>query len=619
MNPAQRRPPTGQQRTGTRAAPGAIPAAAQPLLAGAARALREGRLTEAEALCRKALEGSPEQAETLHLMGVISCQAGDHEAALAHFAKALGSRPDFAAAHYDLGNAFRSLGRQSEAVASYRRAIELEPKHLPAHNNLGNALRALGRLEEALASLQRAVALDPRSPEVRNNLGNVLLGLGRLGQAADMYRAALALRPDYVEAHNNLGNVLAKLGRPEDAVDNYLRALDLDPNHAHAHNNLGAALEVLKRYDEALASCRRALELNPDYGDARNNLGNVLRDLGRHDEAMASYREALALQPDNAEVQSNLIYLLRMMPDTTSAQLREEADRFGAMVTAGVRPFTAWKGRRDAAKRLRVGFVSGDFCNHVVGRYLAAFLGHVDPSQMELAAYSAVIKEDDHTARLKRHFALWRPVVGLDDAALARLIHDDAIDILVDLSGHTGLNRLPMFAYKPAPVQATWLGLFATSGVPGMDYIIAAPGMVAEGEAEHFTEEVWPLAESWFCLSVPGTTPEPGPLPALANGAVTFGCFNNLTKLTDAVIALWARVLEAVPGARLFLKAGQLGAPAVRGETLARFAAHGIGEERLILEGRSPLAAYFAAYRRVDIALDPFPFHGATTTLDGLW
>jgi len=289
------------------------------------------------------------------------------------------------------------------------------------------------------------------------------------------------------------------------------------------------------------------------------------------------------------------------------------------MLRSRADPFTDWNVRRDSAKRLRVGMVSGDIRTHVVGRFLESFLGHIDRSRVELAAYSTSATEDERTARLKPRFALWHKVVGYDDGRLAGLIHDDAVDILIDLAGHSGGNRLPMFSYKPAPVQATWLGLFATTGVPGMDYIIADPYLAPGDEAQYFTEEVWPLAESWFCLNPPDVATEPGPLPALANGTVTFGCFNNLTKMTDVVVAVWARVLLTVPGSRLFLKARQLRDDLARQNTLDRFAVQGIGPERLVLEGSSPLADYFAAYKRVDVALDPFPFHGATTSLDGLW
>ncbi|MCZ6637196.1 MAG: glycosyltransferase, partial [Alphaproteobacteria bacterium] len=345
----------------------------------------------------------------------------------------------------------------------------------------------------------------------------------------------------------------------------------------------------------------------------------AFKDLGRLDEAAGSFGKAVALDAHYTDAHSNLIYTLKCMAGTSSAGLLAEAARFGCQVASMAEPFTQWNVGRDPHKRLRVGMVSGDFRNHVVGRYLESFLGHIDRARVEFVAYSNVALEDEVTARLKPHFALWRKVVGLNDSALAGLVHEDGIDILVDLAGHSALNRLPMFAYRPAPVQATWLGLFTTTGVPGMDFMIADPYLAAPGEARYFTETIWPLVESWFCLDPPAFDVEPGPLPALERGFVTFGCFNNLAKMTDEVVALWAQVLDAAPGSSLFLKTAQLYDPVSSRATLDRFVAHGIAPERLVLEGHSPLPEYFAAYNRVDLALDPFPFHGATTSLDGLW
>ena len=239
-------------------------------------------------------------------------------------------------------------------------------------------------------------------------------------------------------------------------------------------------LLALGRFDDAVESLERGMEVHRDSAELLASLGNVLKTLGRPDEAAANYRKALALEPDLPVTRNNLIFTLRYMAETSSAEIRAEAEKFGDVVRSKAEPFADWNVPRDPAKRLRVGMVSGDLRTHVVGRYLESFLGHIDRSRVELVAYSTTATEDDATARLRPHFALWHNVVGLDDGTLAGLIHDDAVDILIDLSGHSAGNRLPMFAYKPAPVQATWLGLFATSGVPGMDYIIADPYLVPD-------------------------------------------------------------------------------------------------------------------------------------------
>jgi predicted O-linked N-acetylglucosamine transferase (SPINDLY family) len=373
------------------------------------------------------------------------------------------------------------------------------------------------------------------------------------------------------------------------------------------------------RLAECLEALDRGLVVCPEAEELLIRRGNVLKDLGRLEEALAAFRQALIVDPGLASARSNMIFTMKYMPDATSSEIMAEAEAFGAAVRAKAKPFTQWNVSREPDRRLRVGMVSGDFRSHVVGYYLRSFLGQLDRGRVELVAYSNCAIEDETTAQFKPHFALWRQVHGLSDKKLAARIHEDQVDILIDLSGHSGRNRLPMFAFKPAPVQASWLGLFVTTGVQEMDYIIADPHLLADEEEQYFTEKVWPLAESWFCLSPPALDVEPGPLPALSTGVVTFGCFNNLSKVSDRAVSTWARILREVPGSRLFLKTKQLQDSSACDAILGRFKSHGIGPERLLLEGRSPRQEYFAAYQRVDISLDPFPYHGATTSLDGLW
>jgi predicted O-linked N-acetylglucosamine transferase (SPINDLY family) len=266
-----------------------------------------------------------------------------------------------------------------------------------------------------------------------------------------------------------------------------------------------------------------------------------------------------------------------------------------------------------------VGLVSGDFNNHPVGFFLENVLAHLDTARIELVAYATQRTCDDLTARIMPFFSAWRHLEGVGDEAAAHLIHDDGVHILIDLAGHTAHNRLPVFAWKPAPVQVSWLGYSSTTGVAEIDYILGNPHSTPAGEAHHFTETIWQLPETSLCFSVPDANLEVAPLPAQANGFITFGCFNNLAKLNDEVVLLWARILQALPTSRLFLKNKQLGESSVRMTLLDRFAAHGISEERLLLEGRSPRSEYLRAYNGVDIVLDPFPFPGGTTTVEGLW
>ena len=400
----------------------------------------------------------------------------------------------------------------------------------------------------------------------------------------------------------------AGLGHLDEAVTCHRRALDLQPDYPLAHANLGVALQAQGRLDQAVASTRRSLALAPDTAATHFNLGSALKEQGHLDEAVTCYRTALTLRPDYAEAYSNLLFTLNYM---SGAPALDEARRFGRMVSAkAIAPFTAWD---CPAGRLRVGLVSGDLHAHPVGYFLEGVLAALD---LELFAYPTREVEDQVSRRLRHHVAAWTPLAGLDDQAAAARIHADGVHVLIDLSGHTAHNRLPVFAWRPAPVQVTWLGYFATTGMAEIDYVLADPHMVPPGEEGHFTERVWRLPDSHWCFTPPDDAPEVGPLPALASGSITFGCFNTLTKINDRVVALWMRVLAAVPGSRLLLKARQLGEESVRQATRFRF---GPLADRLILEGPSPRADMLKDYQRVDVALDPFPFPGGTTTLEGLW
>lgn len=571
---------------------------------------------------QKAAQLLPGDADAHCNLGVAQKDLGHLADAVASYRRALALKPDLAEAHSNLGGVLQVLGQFDAALASCRRALALKPAYANAHLNLGNALRDLGQLEGAVASYRRALELKPDYAEAHCNSGNALKDLGQFAGAAASYRRALELKPAYVEAYLCQGNLLKDLGQLAGAAASFRRALQISPAYAEAHYNLGNALHGLGQVDNAVASYRRALAIKPGYAEAHDSLGTALKDLGMVDDAVASYRRALEIKPGYAEAHSNLLFVHNYQSDFTAVMLLAEARRFGDSVARQARPHTAWPNIADPAKCLRVGLVSGDLCNHPVGYFLESVLVALTggaSERLELFAYYNHVRNDAVSARIKACCHGWLPVAELSDESLARRIRDDDIDILIDLSGHSARNRLPLFAWKPSPLQVSWLGYFATAGVAAIDYLIADPWTLPESEAAHFSEKIWRLPETRLCFTPPEGAANVAPLPALANGYITFGCFNNLAKMTDAVVALWARVLAAVPDSRLFLKAKQLDEMLVRPSVVERFAAHGIDADRLILEGSSPRTEYLAAYQRVDIALDPFPYTGGTTSAEGLW
>ena len=586
----------------------------------------QGQLEGAIFNYRQALSIKPDFAEAYNNLGNTLKEQGNLEAAIESFRRSLVLKPDFAETHSNLGNALKDQGQLEEAIACYGQALLLKPDYAEAYSNLGIALKAQNKLDAAIGSYRKAVSLKPGFVDAHNNLGNALMAQGKLEAAVVSFHQSLLIKPDFAEAHNNLGNALKDQGKLDAAVESFQKALTFKSDFAEAYSNLGLALQKQSNMDEAIDCYNKALSIKPDYAEAYNNLGLALQEQGKLAEAVDSYRKALALRPVYPKAHSNLLFTLsfysKCLPDTYLT----EARHYGNQVMAKVQPYTSWsvypenKAER-AMLPLRIGLVSGDFRTHPVGFFLEGILANLNPARVELVAYSTSPQEDELTARIRPCFVAWNIIVGLSDEAAARKIHDDGIHILIDLTGHTASNRLPMFALKPAPVQVSWLGYFATTGLPTIDYLLADLVSVPETHREHFTETVWYLPETRLCFTPPAnrTGLELTPLPAVQNGYITFGCFQNLTKVNDTVLAAWGRIFLALPEARLRLQSSQMNCSTARESLQHRFAQAGIMPERVIMEGHVPREDYLAAYANVDIILDTFPYPGGTTTCEALW
>lgn len=581
-----------------------------------------GQLEAAVTSYRDASAVDPKNVNILGALGDFFVDLGRLEEAIASYRQALEIDPSCVEVLNNLGAVQKELGRFDEAMASYRRAVESSPDVAEPYNNLGVILKLLGRFDEAVKCYHRALEIKPDFAEVHSNLGAALKDLGRIDAALASYRRALEIKPDFAEAHYNLGASLQELVKFHEALESYRRALAIQPDYAEALNNSGVVLLELGQFDNAVATFRRALDVSPHYVDAHMNLGSVLKDLGRFEESMASTRRALEIDPECANAHDNLLFIHNYLSDQPSALLRAEAERYGEMVSRHARPYTSWSNIPDPDRCLRVGLVSGDLCNHPVGYFIEAVLTAISSQavdRVELFAYPCRASVDATSKRIRACCRGWSPAIGLSDEALAQRIYADQIDILIDLSGHTAHNRLPMFAWKPAPVQVSWLGYFATTGLPAIDYFVADPWTLPASQEGSFTENIWRLPETRLCFTPPDVEVAVSPLPALSNQFVTFGCFNNLSKMNAEVVALWARILNAVPGSRLFLLAPQFKENTVVQTVVDRFGDQGVAPARLELEAAVPRADYLAAYQRIDIALDPFPFPGGTTTMEALW
>ncbi len=577
---------------------------------------RAGRVNQALALYRQILEVEPRHADALHMTGEIALRAGRPDLTIEMVGKALEAHGEASIFLVTYGAALGAQGKLVEAAAAYARALAIDPDNAAAHCNLGSTLRGLGRPSEAVDACRRALALQPDFPEALCNLGAALSELGEAAQAAETLRRALALRPDYVEALCNLGNALQELKRSDEAIACYARALALRPNLASIYLNLGGALQQKGLPEDAVEVYRRALALAPDFAEASNNLGNALRDLGRLDEAVEAYRSALAMRPDYVEAHSNLLFCLNYAPDLPAEAIFDEYRRWNERHAKPLAPAEPRYGaaRGDDMRRLRVGYLSPDLRRHSARHFIEPLFERHDKRAVEAFAYAEVAREDDVSARLKGWSDHWLRTVGMSDEALAERIRADAIDILVDLAGHTTGNRLLVLARRPAPVQASWLGYGYTTGLEAIDYFLADARFAPPGCEGLFSEKLarLPLLAAYRPAEDIG---EPAARRDLS-APVTFGSLTRTVRVNHRVIAAWAAILKATPGSRLVLNSLNFRSLALRRALADRFAALGVAEERIAMGHDTPP---WDVLRSFDVSLDAFPHNSGTTLFESLW
>ena len=493
---------------------------------------------------------------------------------------------------------------------------------IPINQSMDLAVRQvqLGNLAAGKELCTQIVRAIPDYASAVHLLGVIALQEGDLALAEKHLRRAVALAPQAAEFHNNLGVLLRSIGKLDEAVNHFRTAIRLKTDYADAMSNLGALLGYQGDLTASVELNRKAAELRPG-GDTLNNYGNALMRQGKVADSIAAYRRGLEILPDDPRTWSNLLLTSNYDPSLSRRELFDEHVRWGRRLGELAKAQSEHRNVRDAGKRLRVGYISPDFRAHSVCYFIFPLLEHHDRAQVEVFCYSNTSSEDELTARAKSLTDTWRSILGMPDSKAAEMIRGDAIDILVDLASHTAGNRIPLMALKPAPVQVSYLGYPNTSGLAVMDYRLTDSLADPPGESDELTvEKLVRIDPCAWCYQPHAIAPEVQPPPSEANGFITFGSFNALTKVNANVIATWARILREVPTSRLAIKCGAFADPPTKDRIRAAFADHGIAPDRIDLRGHFPrMSEHLSAYARIDIALDTFHYNGTTTTCEALW
>lgn len=598
-----------------------------------------GRLQDAEHHYLRVLEKNPDSTEARYKLGLIYHQIGDTARAVPFLAAALKMKPSEPRYWLALATALLGFGRVPDARAILERFVDqgfADSATLAAKTaliaNLYTEAQHLydeRRFTDAEARIDLIVLLDSDHVEAVHLAGLVAAATDRPEFAFDLMSISIYKNDRHVDEGAksrtaryfiNLANIFTNKRKLSEAVQCLEKAIEMESENYLAHNNLGTALHKMNRLQEALHHLNRAIELHSESPIPFNNVGIVYNELSQVEKAVACYDRAIEIDPTYVHCHSNRLFAKLYAPNADPRDNLADAKEFGARFADKLRRVRPFRNTKDRNRRLRIGFVSGDFCEHAVNYFFEPSIRQIDKENFELFAYSNTFTEDLITDRLRTYFDQWRSIRCIDDDAAADLIEADGIDILVDLSGHTSGGRLLVFARKPAPVQVAWIGYPSTTGMAAMDYRFTDHHAEPVGSGDDLSvETLWRLPHVGACYQAPAAfLPLADHPPSDDNGYVTFGCFNRFTKVSDGALRAWGRILHRVPGSKLLLEIADVDDPVTRRLVEERFERLGVPLDRTILKPRSPSNRY-VIYNQIDIALDPFPYNGGTTSLDTLW
>ena len=512
-----------------------------------------------------------------------------------------------------LGAVFVGQNKLQEALENYNKSIKINPHYVQAYNNLGVCLYQLGKITEAIQIYEKAIKIQPNQADVHNNLGVAFKELGEKEKSLKYYQKAIEIQPNHADAHNNLGTAFNELKEYNKSIYHYEKTIQINPKSPIAYSNLGNAYKELGEYEKAIKWYQKAIQINPEYADSYYNLGTVFGELDELEKAISYYSKVIKIQPDHPSANANLLF--NTCWSSNNNKYLEIAKKYYETIQKyddkGLENI-----KTSRQKILKVGFISGDFRNHSVVFFLLDTFKYLRKKEIKLFAYSNNLNGDNFTKLIKQYFDNWISVIHKTDKDLINLIRKDNLDILFDLSGHTASNRLVIFKSRCAPVQATWCGWLASTGIKEIDYIIGDKYATPLSDQHRFTEKIYQLKSIWECLSIPNLNFKTPSVKTNDEKHIIFGYMGNITRINENVINVWSKILNQISNAKLFLKSRWFDIPEAKKRIVKKFDNNKVNQNQLIFEGESSRAEYIDCYNKINITLDTFPISGSTTSFE---
>ena len=512
-----------------------------------------------------------------------------------------------------LGAVLAAQNQLEKALISYKQSIKINPNFFQAHNNLGVCLFRLDKIEEAILSYQKSLEIQPEQADANNNLGIAFGELGNYDKSLEFFKKAIKINSNHADAHNSIGTEFKRLKDYKKAVNHYREAIKINPNFVEAYSNLGNVYKVLNEYDNAISYNKKAIKINSRYAEGYFNLASIFDELNETQKSTENYLKAIEIQPNHINSYNNILF--NMCWATNNKEYLEIAKKkYNFLPKYSEKKLTNI--HTSTEKKLNIGFVSGDLRNHSVLFFILDTLKYLKNENLKLFAYCNNEIKDDFTKLIKEHFYKWVLIIYKKDIELINLIRKDNIDILIDLSGHTANNRLAIFKNRCAPVQATWCGWLASTGIKEIDYIIGDKHATLKSDQKRFSEKIFQLKNIWQCSSLSNPNLKKAKVEVSTEKNVVLGSFSNPLKINDSIIKVWSQILRESSNTRLFLKNFSFSIPEVKKKIIEKFDYNKVDINQLIIEGQSKRSSYFECYNRIDIVLDTFPANGGATSFD---